>query len=487
MTGKIANINGGELKRVHNTLQPGCFYGWVIVTVCIFCKIFKVQGQNNVMSYTVPHLLEDFKLSHAELGGLFSAATIMAGMVQPMLGRTMDRFGGRVCIPAMQVALCVTLAVFSTWQRPEDRFLLHLEVVGIFFFLRMLSLGAGEIFPNACVQQWFNRRRGRAVGVVFTFQWLGNAIFGTVIAGIVAEYSWHMAAMMGAVANLVLAPVSALLLRRNPESCGMLPDGYASVPEDEEVALKESQDADSELSQTDARKFWAHFVFTFFYAVMFGGCDFYMIEMIAEAAGRGTGSHDGNISVSLHIFAPFALASSFSVPCVGELMDRYCSAGSGKKWLPSALLAVAGVLTGAVTMGLTCIHNWPEAVLYGIVRGITSGIFQSLLGAGLCFSALGVGRAEIGRVLGYNAFCTLVGTGVGPFFFGTCRDLLGTFWASLWLSSIPPLLLGVFFAFQSLGISRAAYPATVGHRSPVATDPMAPAMIGSPKAAEAPA
>lgn len=122
-----------------------------------------------------------------------------------------------------------------------------------------------------------------------------------------------------------------------------------------------------------------------------------------------------------------------------------------------------------------------------LASGITSGIFQSLLGAGLCFSALGVGRAEIGRVLGYNAFCTLVGTGVGPFFFGTCRDLLGTFWASLWLSSIPPLLLGVFFAFQSLGISRAAYPATVGHRSPVATDPMAPAMIGSPKAAEAPA
>ena len=377
MTGKVAELVAHAVEKVgksqlaesKKTPKQGCFYGWVIVTVCIFCKIFKVQGQNNVMSYTVPHLLEDFKLSHAELGGLFSAATIMAGMVQPMLGRTMDRFGGRVCIPAMQVALCVTLAVFSTWQRPEDRFLLHLEVVGIFFFLRMLSLGAGEIFPNACVQQWFNRRRGRAVGVVFTFQWLGNAIFGTVIAGIVAEYSWHMAAMMGAVANLVLAPVSALLLRRNPESCGMLPDGYASVPEDEEVALKESQDADSELSQTDARKFWAHFVFTFFYAVMFGGCDFYMIEMIAEAAGRGTGSHDGNISVSLHIFAPFALASSFSVPCVGELMDRYCSAGSGKKWLPSALLAVAGVLTGAVTMGLTCIHNWPEAVLYGIVRG----------------------------------------------------------------------------------------------------------------------
>ena len=113
MTGEIANINGGELVREHNTLQPGCFYGWVIVIVCIFCKIFKAQGQSNVMSYTVPHLLQDFKLSHAELGGLFSAATIMAGMVQPMLGRTMDRFGGRVCIPAMQVAFVLPWPSFQ--------------------------------------------------------------------------------------------------------------------------------------------------------------------------------------------------------------------------------------------------------------------------------------------------------------------------------------------------------------------------------------
>lgn len=43
---------------------------------------------------------------------------------------------------------------------------LSIQVIGVFFFLRMLCLGAGEIFPNACVQQWFKRRRGRAVGVV---------------------------------------------------------------------------------------------------------------------------------------------------------------------------------------------------------------------------------------------------------------------------------------------------------------------------------
>ena len=480
MTGKVAGLVAHAVGKRHlpeskKTKHEGCFYGWVIVTICILCKIFKVQGQNNVMSYTVPHLLEDFQLSHAELGALFSAATIMAGMAQPMLGRAMDRFGGRVCIPAMQLSICVTLAAFAAWQRPENRVLLRIEVVGVFFFLRMLSLGAGEIFPNACVQQWFRRRRGRAVGVVFTFQWLGNAILGILIAGIVAEYSWHTAAALGAICNLILAPVSALLLRRSPEVCGMLPDGYEAI-EDEEVTLKDSKE--TEVEQTDIRKFWVHFVFTFFYAVMFGGCDFYMVEMVSEAAGKDV------VSVSLHIFAPFALASSVSVPCVGELMDAY----SGKKWLPSALLGLAGFLTAAVTMWLPFIQSWLGAGLYAVTRGITSGIFQSLLSAGLCFAALGVGRQEIGRVLGYNTLCTLVGTGVGPFFYGTCRDLFGTFRTALLLSGLPPLLLGTFFAIQSMRIRRAFAPdfptKTVGNLSPAATDPMAPEVIGTPKAAE---
>eukprot|EP00438_Fugacium_kawagutii_P019972 Skav222682 [mRNA] locus=scaffold1471:55841:56689:- [translate_table: standard] len=275
----------------------------------------------------------------------------------------MDHFGGRVCIPMMQVAICLTLAAFSAWQCPEDRSLLRMEVICVFFFLRMLSLGAGEIFPNACVQQWFRRRRGRAVGVVFTFQWLGNAIFGTVIAGIVAEYSWHTAAALGALANMILAPLSLLLIRRSPEVCGTVPDGYESIEEDEETALKDTAVGTDSVQRTDASKFWAHFLFTFFYAVMFGGCDFYMVEMVSEAAG------DAVVSVSLHIFAPFALSSAMSVPCIGEMMDLYCSR---KKWLPSAFLGLAGFLTSAVTMFLPFIHSWFGAVLYGVVRGVSA-------------------------------------------------------------------------------------------------------------------
>ncbi|CAE7784770.1 ybfB [Symbiodinium pilosum] len=418
------------------------FYGWVIVGVCIFCKIFKVQGQNNVMSYTVPHLLQDFQLSHAELGGLFSVATILAGFVQPLLGRAIDKYGARVCIPMMQVALCGALLLFAAWTRPTRRWVLYSEVVFVFFFLRTLSLGAAETFPNTCVQQWFQRRRGRAVGVVFTFQWLGNAFAGPIVSSTVASYGWQRAALAGSIANMLLAPISATLLRRSPEACGLQPDGWTAVAADEEmeaVSMKGASEAPSGKDR-EIRDLWPQFAFTFFYAVMFGGSDFYMVEMTSEAWQE-------ELDVSIFIFGPMALTAAVSTPLVGELMDAWSRT---HKRLPIVLLAAAGFVTAIATSWLTCIGSRASAVLYGVVRGSTTGVFQSLLSAGLAFTALGVRREQIGQVLGYNQLATLVGTGVGPFWYGTFRDVFGAFRFGLLLSALPPFMLGIFFAAQAL-------------------------------------
>ena len=322
----------------------------------------------------------------------------------------------------------------------------------MFFFLRLFCLGAGEVFPNTCVQQWFNRKRGRAIGLVYTFQWLGGALFGTVVAAIVAQSSWQRAAIMGAVVNLILAPVSFLLIRRSPEACHLEPDGAPEATADVEglprSTIRSPRNAQVSprsprtLRTIDPAQFWVHFTFTFFYSMMFGGSDFYMVEMINETASPG------QVSVAWHIFTPMAVASSISLPAVGELMDAY----GHKKWLPPALLALAGFLAGIVTLLLSAVAGWFSAVTYGVLRGISAGIFQSLLSAGLCYSAQGVSRSEIGRILGYNQLSNLVGTGSANFWYGTGRDVSGSFALTLYASSIPILLLGAFFAQEAVRI-----------------------------------
>ena len=77
----------------HAGTGSGIFYGWFIAALLIVVKIVKCQGQNNIMTYTVPHLLDELKLSNGELGTLFSFATVLASFAQPILGRCVDRLG----------------------------------------------------------------------------------------------------------------------------------------------------------------------------------------------------------------------------------------------------------------------------------------------------------------------------------------------------------------------------------------------------------
>jgi len=442
--------------------QCGFYYGWVIVLLCILCKVWKCQGQNNIMTYTVPHLLEEFGLSHSELGSLFSVATISAGVVQPSMGRLVDRLGGRACIPATQLLLAVTLLLFSVWRPSSTKLFLYLEVIFVFFFLRSLCLGAAETFPNACIQQWFKRRRGRALSLTTTCQQLGNGIAASVVSGLVAGAGWRFAMQAGACANFVLAPVSFLLLRARPEDCGLLPDGdgvaspggagedmdgstLSGTPQVVEqhsgihpklpgVAAAEERKAVPELPPG----LWQLFTFAFFYAIIFGGIDFYMVEMVAEAAGPRV----GDIRVSDHIFAPLALTIAASAPFIGELMDNF---SQKRPWISSCLLSFCAFLTALVTQ-MTCVITSPlVAVSYGVLRGVTSTIFASLLTSGLVFSARGVGRERIGSVLGFTQFATLAGTGCGPFIYGVCRDVFGRFRGALFMTSLPHFVLGVLF------------------------------------------
>jgi len=456
-------------------VQWSLFYGWVIVVVCVLSKIAKIQGQNNIMAYTVPHLQEELELSNGELGALFSAATVSASSVQPLFGRGLDRLGARICIPVALMCLCLVLFCFSEVRRPSQVPVKYLEVVALFFFLRALSMGALEIFSSACVQKWFVRRRGRALAVVATLTQFGNAAGGEVISELVLAAGWRTAARGGSLVNLALVPVAALLLRRSPEACGLAPDGdrARAVLPVEDPSMKPAA-ATKEGSAEEVPPLPAGvaplFLFVFFYALMFGGCDFDMVGMVAEAEGKAA-----SVNVAMHIFVPMAIVGAIFTPLIGELMDR-STRGPAYALL---LLGFDGLLTCFVT-NLLCFITTPTlGLLYGCLRGLANAIFQTMCSSGMAFAALGVPRDHIGRILGMNQFATLAGTGVGPLLYGTAKDMLGNFRLSLQLSSLPPLFFGLCFIARSItaahadapGVQRVAEPAqestTGGEVSPV--------------------
>lgn len=412
--------------------MPTPFYGWIVVVVCIACKVGKCQGQNTIMAFTVPHLLKDLGLSRSELGIVFSLATVSAGFVQPSVGLLMNRFGGKICIAGTQLFLCATLLVFSAVKPGRSRLMLYVEVALVFFFLRALCLGAAEIFPNACVQHWFHRRLGRAMSIMILSQQLGTGSAAFPVSRLVTNGGWRLAMQLGACVNFVLFILSLFLLRNRPEDVGLLADGDA-------VLAAVTVERTAHVEQIDHRQLpkglWQLFVFSFVFAIIFGGTDFYMVEIIAEAAGPRT----RDIHVSNHILFPMGLTQAVCTPLIGELMDK---PSKNKQCIPAALLFFCGVATCLATCLIRLISSPALAVIFAILKGTTQSVFTGLLTSGLAFSAMGVGKDCMGYALGKNQFATLLGTGCGPLILGAARDIRRSYMGALIVTSLPPLFLG---------------------------------------------
>lgn len=101
--------------------------------------------------------------------------------------------------------------------------------------LLVLASGAAMIGPltaNTLASRWFERRRGRALGVVAVGTSVGGTLLVPLIAYNIEAFGWRQALMLQA--GLVLVIVGALALwvvRDRPQDLGLLPDGAAPGPD----------------------------------------------------------------------------------------------------------------------------------------------------------------------------------------------------------------------------------------------------------------
>src|SRR5262249_13353217 len=76
----------------------------------------------------------------------------------------------------------------------------------------------------AVVNHWFRRKRGLAMAIAQTGQSIGGVVILPLVALAVLTLGWRAAALFSGIGVLLLLPL-ALLVRRSPESMGLLPAG----------------------------------------------------------------------------------------------------------------------------------------------------------------------------------------------------------------------------------------------------------------------
>ncbi|MFH1560455.1 MAG: MFS transporter [Chloroflexota bacterium] len=380
------------------------FYGWWIVAIGVIISIlnggFYIYGFG---VYYVP-LLRELGASRAALGGVIGLARLEGGLIAPVAGWLIDRYGPRrlLYFGIFTMGLC-----FILLSRITTLWMLYV----VFLLISTASSFGGGRPINVAVANWFIRKRSRALGILIAGIGLGGST--VVIVGWLTEtFGWRTAAVIAALAFWFIGLPLVSLVHHRPEQRGLHPDGIplpviADVPatpgsrEPLEVELTPRQ-ALSSLS------FWLLAVTFAAWSVTVTVVSVYQIPFLIEEMGAGSVTAATLTSVTLLLSVPGRVIFGW----IGDLVNiRVLFAGT---------LLVQGI--GVLTMSLMPSLEWAPLyiVLLGPAYGGSAALRQAIV-------AHFYGRLNFGTISGLLQFVDLPGTVLGPIFVGWMVDTFGSY------------------------------------------------------------
>ena len=196
----------------------GIFYGWWLLGIgAIIVMVGSLQ--TGVTSVFFLPIQRDLGLTSAALSLVFTVSRFEGGLEGPVVGWMIDKRGPKLPIIIGAVLGGIGLLVLAQANSYLYFFVVYITMVSVGFQMGFLQC------MHAVANLWFIRYRTRAMSVYSSSFRVGWAIFTPVVAVMVLNYGWrNTSVMLGAFVLAIALPLS-LLIRRSPESMGLLPDG----------------------------------------------------------------------------------------------------------------------------------------------------------------------------------------------------------------------------------------------------------------------
>jgi MFS family permease len=360
--------------------SPGrIFYGWWIVVIgCVQDAVKGGLFNTGFTLYFLP-VLTELHLSRAATSLPFSLSRLEAALGAPFVGYLIDRFDVRVMLVAGTLLAGLGLILLS---------LTHSYLLFLLVFIGPLSFGFQAGFNQATlavVAHWFRRKRGLAMAIVQTGQAIGGVLIFPLVALAVLKLGWRTAAVLSGLVVLTLLPL-VLLIRRSPESMGLLPDGDRSPAQDRHASpsgFTLPLDDPREFTTREALRtptFWLLAAFHGLRNVPYAGVTVHLVPLLVW---KGLDEPAAAFYVGLT-----ALATVVSRPLTGWLGDRQSK----------QMIGAVGVLLGAAGLAVLAYGDgaWWALVLFAVLFSFGDGVNS-------------VTWALVGDVFGRAHFATIRG------------------------------------------------------------------------------
>lgn len=194
--------------------------GWRMVLVA-FCVDFVAVGFF-FYSYGVffKSIAADFGGSRLGVSVGLSITQAVGAFVAPVVGRALDRYPLRNVMGAGAMLMGTGFLALSQVQTQAQFYL----VLGVFIGLGASSMGS--LATSKLVTNWFDRRRGTALGIAAAGVSLSGVVMPYISAELIGSFGWRAGFLFyGGFTLLVVVPLVFRFVVSRPEDVGLRPDG----------------------------------------------------------------------------------------------------------------------------------------------------------------------------------------------------------------------------------------------------------------------
>jgi MFS family permease len=179
-----------------------------------------------VVAVVLPAVQAEFGVDRADASLPYTAMMIGFGIGGILMGKLADRYGVMVPVLIGAVGLGSGFALAAASGGIGSFTLAHGVLLGLF--------GCSATFAPlvADTSLWFVRRRGIAVAICASGNYLAGALWPPIVQSVVEQHGWRNAYLALAVLSVVALPLLALALRTRPPALAAAPahSAHAATP-----------------------------------------------------------------------------------------------------------------------------------------------------------------------------------------------------------------------------------------------------------------
>lgn len=403
---------------VKNEPKPKIFYGWWIVLASTIANALSGGFYFYGFSTFFLPLVKEFGWSRTVISGAFSMSRIEGGLLGPIGGFLVDKFGPR---KMMLLGIAIMGAGFILLSQIHSLFTFYL--VFILCVAGGSTLGIHQATLVA-ITNWFSKKRGTAIGVGASGVGLGG-ILVPVLGWLIAQYGWRPTAVIAGITIWIVGIPIAFVMRHRPEEYGYLPDGETR---EENITQKESEVAEAShplhttlvkerVSPGDidftprqslrTKVFWL-------LALIFGLRQFVISAVVVHQIPFLIG-----LGISPEL-AAVILGSIATISIVGRLGFGRMADSFVKRYVMAICLALIALGCFILANAQTLWHVIAFLIIYSPAYGGGVVVMNAIRGEYF-------GRQHFGTIMGLMDLIQMFGLVLGPVFAGYIFDTTGSY------------------------------------------------------------